>query len=214
MDRLPTLFLFLLSALLSAGLSSCALLPKTDEGSDEPEIDPNLTKYQQAHARFLGQDNYKSLIYKNEELLPELTPENARIEITLSTLRGQVFIGEEVAIDTPVSPGKRSHPTPTGDFSIIGKKKDHRSNLYGTIYGPEGEWVAAGDQRKHEIPEGGKFVGTKMPYWMRLTNTGIGMHVGYVPTYPASHGCIRLPDKIAPLIFSKTKVGTPVTISP
>ena len=53
-----------------------------------------------------------------------------------------------------------------------------------------------------------------MPYWMRLTNTGIGMHVGYVPTYAASHGCIRLPDKIAPLIYSKTKVGTPVTISP
>lgn len=192
-------------------LSSCAHFSKPEE---EETVDPTLTRYERAHQRFQEQPNYKTLIYKNEELLPQLSPDNARIEITLSTLRGHIFVGDEVVVDTPVSPGKKSHPTPTGEFSIIGKNKDHRSNLYGTIYGPEGEHVASGDQRKHEIPEGGKFVGTKMPYWMRLTNTGIGLHVGYVPTYPASHGCIRLPAKIAPLIYDNTRVGTPVMIKP
>ena len=176
--------------------------------------DPTLTKYQQAHVRFQEQPNHKTLIYQNSELLPLLSPDNARIEITLSTLRAQVFAGDEVAIDTPISPGKKSHPTPTGRFKIIGKNKDHRSNIYGTIYGPGGKWFASGDRRKHEIPSGGKYIGVKMPYWMRLTNTGIGMHVGYVPTYPASHGCVRLPRKIAPIIYQKTKVGTPVTIKP
>lgn len=201
--------LSLLALALLVSLSSCALL-------SDPALktDPALTKYQSAHQRFQEHPDYKTLIYQNEELLPQLTPENSRIEITLSTLRGQVLLGDEVAIDSPVSPGKKSHPTPTGDFSIIGKIKNHRSNIYGTIYGPEGEWVASGDQRKHSIPEGGKFVGVKMPYWMRLTNGGVGLHAGPVPNHPASHGCIRLPGKIAPVIFTKTKVGTPVIIKP
>ena len=51
-----------------------------------------------------------------------------------------------------------------------------------------------------------------MRYFMRLTDSGVGMHVGILPGYPASHGCIRLPAEIAPLIYSKVKLGTPVTI--
>ena len=187
---------------------SCSVLPK----DEEPE-EPGLTKYQKAHEAFKAQPNIKSLIYKNEELLPLLTPETSRIEITLSERRARVLNeANEVAIDTPVSPGKKSHPTPTGTFSIIGKKKDKRSNLYGVIYNESGGRVAGSDIRKSKIPPGGKFVGASMPYWMRLTNTGIGMHVGYVPTYSASHGCIRMPRKIAPVIYEKTKVGTPVVI--
>ena len=190
---------------------SCSVLPKEEEETEES----GLTKYQRAHQAFQAQPNTKSLIYKNEELLPLLTPETSRIEITLSERRARVLNdANEVAIDTPVSPGKKSHPTPTGKFSIIGKKKDKRSNLYGTIYNRSGGRVAGGDIRKNKIPSGGKFVGASMPYWMRLTNTGIGMHVGYVPTYAASHGCIRMPKKIAPVIYEKTKVGAPVEIKP
>ena len=187
---------------------SCSVLRKSEDLEK-----PGLTKYQKAHEAFKAQPNTKSLIYQNEELLPLLTPETSRIEIALSERRVRVLNeANEVAIDTPVSPGKKSHPTPTGKFSIIGKKKDKRSNLYGTIYNCSGGRVAGGDLRKSEIPSGGKFVGVSMPYWMRLTTTGIGMHVGYVPNYAASHGCIRMPKKIAPLIFEKTKVGTPVVI--
>jgi lipoprotein-anchoring transpeptidase ErfK/SrfK len=51
-----------------------------------------------------------------------------------------------------------------------------------------------------------------MPYWMRI-NGGIGLHVGFVPDQPASHGCIRVPASIQPLIFSKVGVGTPVTVT-
>ena len=192
--------------------TSCAPLPKGD--GTKSKSDPPLTKYQEAHARFQEQPNHTTLIYQNSELLQLLTPDNARIEVTLSALRAQIFVGDEVAIDTPVSPGKKSHPTPTGNFKIIGKDKDHRSSIYGTIYGLGGKWVASGDRRKHMVPSGGKYVGVKLPYWMRLTNTGIGLHVGHVPNYPASHGCVRLPSKIAPIIYEKTRVGTPVTIKP
>jgi lipoprotein-anchoring transpeptidase ErfK/SrfK len=51
-----------------------------------------------------------------------------------------------------------------------------------------------------------------MKWFMRLTEKGVGMHVGILPGYPASHGCVRLPEAIAPLIYQKVKIGTPVVI--
>lgn len=54
-----------------------------------------------------------------------------------------------------------------------------------------------------------------MPYWMRLTNYGIGMHVGNIPQpgEPASHGCIRMPEEFVPVLFNKVEIGTPVKIT-
>jgi lipoprotein-anchoring transpeptidase ErfK/SrfK len=63
------------------------------------------------------------------------------------------------------------------------------------------------------IPEGATFDAAKMPYWMRLTDTGVGMHVGHVPGRPASHGCIRLKREVAVELFSLTKIGTPVVVA-
>jgi len=51
-----------------------------------------------------------------------------------------------------------------------------------------------------------------MLYFMRLTNEGVGMHVGILPGYPASHGCIRMPSEIAPQIYVRVKLGTPVQV--
>ena len=51
-----------------------------------------------------------------------------------------------------------------------------------------------------------------MKWFCRLTDTGVGFHIGILPGYPASHGCIRLPEDIAPLIYQKVKVGTPVRV--
>ena len=61
-------------------------------------------------------------------------------------------------------------------------------------------------------PSGTRYVGAPMKWFMRLTNGGVGMHVGILPGYPASHGCIRLPSNIAPLIYAKVKTGTPVVV--
>ena len=52
-----------------------------------------------------------------------------------------------------------------------------------------------------------------MPYWLRITSYGVGMHEGYVPSHPASHGCIRVPRNVQHLIYSKVGVGTPVKIT-
>ena len=54
--------------------------------------------------------------------------------------------------------------------------------------------------------------GCSLPYWMRLDQSAIGMHVGELPGYPASAGCVRLPAQIAPLIFGATQSGTTVKV--
>ena len=147
-------------------------------------------------------------------MLAKTNASNSSIHIDLSDQRGYLMNGTELAMDYPVATGTSKHPTPTGNFRILEKiKSDKRSNAYGKIYDAEGNVVNSdADSRKDPIPEGGKFVGAAMPYWMRLTGDGIGMHRGRVPRRPASHGCIRTYSKVVPIVYAKTRVGTRVSI--
>ena len=148
-------------------------------------------------------------------LLPTLNPSNAKIEVSLSEQRARVYRRDGAAkvliIDTQISSGKPGHATSTGTYHIKEKLVAKQSTLYGTWVNSSGQAVGGNDSRSR--PAGAsRFVGADMPYWMRI-NGGIGMHVGYVPGYPASHGCIRVPEAIQPLIYSKVGLGTQVTIS-
>lgn len=116
---------------------------------------------------------------------------------------------------TYVATGLHNYPTPVGSFRIQEKTVDKRSNLWGKIYNSKGR-VVVSDARagRDKVPSGGRFEGSSMRYWMRLTGDGIGMHVGRIPRpgNRASHGCIRLPAGIAPTIFRHAVIGTPVKI--
>lgn len=153
-------------------------------------------------------------IWKNEAVLARTNSSNSSVKIDLSDQRGYLMNGSELAMDYPVATGKSAHPTPTGNFRILEKiRSDKRSNTYGKIYNASGAVVKSNaDTRKDKVPEGGKYVGAAMPYWMRLTWDGIGMHKGNVPRHPASHGCIRTYYKVVPIVFDKTRVGTKVSI--
>lgn len=155
-------------------------------------------------------------IFVNHMLLPTLTPSNAKIEISLGEQRARVFRkegGQKVLIiETQISSGKSGHSTSPGTFHIKEKLVQKQSTLYGRWVSTSGETVGSSGESGARPSGGSRFVGADMPYWMRI-NGGIGMHVGYVPDYPASHGCIRVPASIQPLIFSKVGVGTSVTIS-
>jgi lipoprotein-anchoring transpeptidase ErfK/SrfK len=61
-------------------------------------------------------------------------------------------------------------------------------------------------------PRGTRYRGAPMKWFMRLTDSGVGMHAGILPGYPASHGCIRLPTDIAPPIYQNVEIGTPAVI--
>ncbi len=146
-------------------------------------------------------------------VLDRATPENTSITVSLARQRAFFFVGNEVAIDSPVSTGKRRGLTPLGDFTILEKATDFRSNLYGDFVDQSGRVLRRGvSTRIDSAPSGTRFRGAPMNYFMRLTEAGLGLHVGVLPGYPASHGSIRLPAEIAPLIYQRVKVGTPVKV--
>lgn len=147
-------------------------------------------------------------------LLARLTPDNARIRVSVSKQRAYLLLGDEVVIDSPISSGKRARPTPTGNFHVMEKDKGHHSSVYGDFRDSSGRIVRRGvSMRIDSAPSGTHFVGAEMKWFMRLTDDGVGMHVGFLPGYAASHGCIRMPSAAAEIFFSHVKVGTPVTVA-
>lgn len=149
----------------------------------------------------------------DEGLAGTINPGNSRVVVSLSKQRAYVMVGNDIYIDTPVSTGKRAGMTPTGTFRVMEKDLNHRSSIYGDFVDGKGRVVRSGVSTKVDsAPSGTRYLGAPMKYFCRLTSNGVGMHIGILPGYPASHGCIRLPAAIAPLIYEKVKVGTPVTI--
>ncbi|MCB1086548.1 MAG: L,D-transpeptidase family protein [Verrucomicrobiae bacterium] len=217
--------IFLGAATLGVVMSSCTVsetgqivigptsspgrkMPYSTSGSSE-KVKPPVAGQAPRHYSFI-----------DEDLLSSLNQDNSRIEIDLGEQRARVFRtggrgGDKLVIESQISTGKQGHNTPDGSFKLLEKSTDKKSNLYG-------KWVDSrtgallvndGDSRIPPNSPDAEFIGTPMPYWMRITPGGVGMHIGYVPNYPASHGCIRVPKVIQPLIYEKVKVGTPVTIT-
>jgi len=151
--------------------------------------------------------------WRDPELLEQTNPDNSRLVIDLEAQRGYLYNGEYVALDYPICSGRKSHPTPKGTYKVLEMKKEKSSNRYGRIYDAEGGLVNGdADILQDEIPEGGKFVGAPMPFWMRLSNDGVGHHVGPTKRYPASHGCIRGPSNVVPLVFERLKHGSEIVV--
>jgi hypothetical protein len=114
-----------------------------------------------------------------------------------------------------VATGKEGHGTRAGTYRIMEKIEDKYSNKYGWIEDEFGNVVDGDAKVGDRVPKGMRYVPAPMPFWMRLTSYGIGMHGGLIPEpgKPASHGCIRLPKDFVPLVYDVVDVGTPVTIT-
>jgi lipoprotein-anchoring transpeptidase ErfK/SrfK len=149
----------------------------------------------------------------NQSLLKQITPDNVHVVVSLTKQRAFLMTGEEVVIDSPISSGKRGHSSPSGHFSVLEKDPDHRSSVYGDFVDRSGRTVRAGiSSRIDSAPSGTHYVGAPMRWFMRLTQDGVGMHIGILPGYPASHGCIRMPPDGAKLFYDHVKVGTKVDV--
>lgn len=174
-----------------------------------------LEHNQTSHASFRQQTDWKRNTFRDDQLLARSTRENTHVEISLEDQRGILLVDGLIALDFPIASGKRSHPTPPGEYRVISKKQHHTSNLYGRFVDVEtGETLQRDvDIRRHSVPEGARFAGAAMPYWIRLTNTGIGLHVGELPGYPASHGCVRMPRSAGPVVFERVAPGTRVVVA-
>lgn len=137
----------------------------------------------------------------------------ARVRISLSDQRAYFYKANTLVGVSPISTGTDGHSTPTGSFRVSQKSADHASSLYGVIKDKTtGETlVADADTRKHKAGPNEVFVHAPMPHFMRFNNA-IGMHAGFLPGYPASHGCVRMPAHMAKKFFENVKHGTPVTV--
>ena len=135
-----------------------------------------------------------------------------RIVIDLDQQQAFFYKGDKLAGVSIVSTGREGWDTPPGEFKIVEKDRDHFASLFGDYVDANGQVVAQNvDRSKDPKPPGAVFQGAPMPYFMRI-HGGTGMHAGYLPGYPASHGCIRLPKEMAVHFFENAVVGTPVTV--
>ncbi len=119
--------------------------------------------------------------------LPEISPSGPMV-IVVSIPEQKAYVyrnGVRIAVST-VSTGKKGHETPTGVFTILQKHKDHHSSLYNDA---------------------------SMPFMQRLTWDGVALHAGKLPGYPASHGCVRLPEEFARKLYEVTDFGITVIIA-
>jgi lipoprotein-anchoring transpeptidase ErfK/SrfK len=108
-----------------------------------------------------------------------------KVIVDVKAQRAYLFVDGRLAFETPVSTASKGRVTPRGTFTITEKiRKGKRSTIYKCL----------------------------MPYWNRLGQSAIGMHTGHLPGYPASHGCIRLPDEAARFIFDNAPRGTTVQV--
>ena len=115
---------------------------------------------------------------------------NKKIIVDLSKQMAYAYEGKRLVYQGWISSGQKKYPTPTGKYRVLEKDKEHVSN----------EWPK---------PDGG----AKMPYMLRLTWSGIALHLGYTPNWPASHGCVRLTDGFAQKLFDWADIGTRVIIT-
>jgi lipoprotein-anchoring transpeptidase ErfK/SrfK len=136
------------------------------------------------------------------------------VEVRIGEQKVYVYQGGEVAGESPITTGKPGHETPPGHYTILVKDIDHKSNLYGVFLDANGYITDADAKAGQTPPAGAVYDAAEMPYYMRIREDGVGMHGGYLPGYPASHGCIRLPHAFAELLYSNVSVGTPVDVVP
>ncbi len=136
------------------------------------------------------------------------------IMISLGMQMVYLFKGGQLAGGSPISSGAEGYYTRPGRYHITEKDIDHKSSIYGDYEDRDGNVISLNiDNRKDPRPPGTRFEGAKMYYFMRVYG-GVGMHQGYLPGYAASHGCIRMPGRMAERFFHEVKIGTPVEIVP
>lgn len=191
--------------LASAALSGC--------GEDDPRLAYGQTRYlggiygDSPVASTAPTDNVS---YWDGEGMPG----KPSIKISLGEQRAYFYKGGQLVGISQLSTGREGLDTPAGQYKITQKDVEHSSSRYGDYVDANDNVVVPNiDNEKDKKPPGTHYKGAPMPYFMRIVG-GVGMHAGYLPGYPASHGCIRMPEFMAADFFNNAEIGTPVTIEP
>lgn len=207
-------------AIISVFTGGCESGPSHFEQMSNPRSEYYTRGWDGSRDRgYAGDSRASNPAVIHQDVLNATNSSNSRLEVDLGDQKVRLYRvsggQRELALETAISTGREGHHTPVGEFSVLEKLREKKSTLYGSWVDAGSGALLQGDGDSRNRPSGGQrpeFQGAPMPYWLRITNDGVGMHVGYVPNYPASHGCIRVSRKIQPMIYERVKVGTPVTI--
>ena len=134
-----------------------------------------------------------------------------RVIINLSDQSASLVERGRTTLVSPIASGKSGWQTPTGNFSIFNKDINHLSRSFGLVVDASGRVVNPSATPSTPVPRGDHYEPAPMPYFMEFSSA-VGMHAGYLPGYPASHGCVRMPRDLAALFFQRVQIGTPVTV--
>ncbi len=146
--------------------------------------------------------------------VPETHGGRASVVVNLRQQQAYLFRGGVQTASSRISSGREGHRTPIGRFRVIRKDEDHRSSLYGDYVDSSGQVARANvDVRKGRKPAHSHFVGAPMPFFIEFSPS-YGLHAGYLPGVPASHGCIRMPYWKARQFYRAVHLGTPVVVKP
>ncbi len=136
-----------------------------------------------------------------------------KIVIKIDEQAAYFYRGGQVVGKSKISSGMPTHPTPTGSFRLTMKDAGHHSSLYGDYVDrvTRDAVMKNIDVRKDKCPPGAVFDAANM-FWFMQFAPATGMHAGYLPGYPASHGCVRMPEWMAKNFFENATEGMPVIV--
>jgi lipoprotein-anchoring transpeptidase ErfK/SrfK len=137
--------------------------------------------------------------------------QQTQVVINLTDQAAYLIEDRRVAIVSPIASGKDGWRTPVGNFRITSKDLNHTSGSFGLIVDRSGRIVNPNASPGSYVPAGCHYMAAPMPYFMEFSRY-IGMHAGYLPGYPASHGCVRMPRDLAGEFFARVQIGTPVRV--
>jgi lipoprotein-anchoring transpeptidase ErfK/SrfK len=199
-------FLAIAASVITLLLSACA--------SYDGRLNSSTTRYLGTDGTIVTKTSTASLADRISYWAGECSSGPSTIVIDISDQKLYYYKGGKLVGISAFSTGREGHDSPVGNFKVRKKEKEHASNLYGDFVDASGNVVVKNvDAKKDKPPAGAHFQGSSMPWFMEFAN-GVGMHTGFLPGIPDSHGCIRLPDRMAKTFFEVTPMGTPVTVQP
>ena len=146
--------------------------------------------------------------------LPKSHSGRPSIMVSLRAQEAYLYRGGHRTASSRISSGREGYRTPVGCFQVMRKDENHRSSVYGDYVDDSSRIVKANiDNRRDGKPPHSHFVGAPMPYFIEFS-PGYGLHQGYLPGMPASHGCIRMPYWKARQFYNAVQLGTVVVIKP
>jgi L,D-transpeptidase catalytic domain len=144
-------------------------------------------------------------------LCANLSAQQTAVIVSLTEQTAYLLKDGRVAFVSPIASGKEGWGTPTGSFRVISKDLNHQSGNFGLITDSYDRIINPNATPRSPVPPGCHYLPAPMPYFIEFRKY-VGLHAGYLPGYPASHGCVRMPRDLAAEFFARVQIDTPVKV--